>query len=119
MRLQSVELRVPDVEAVAEFFEKVWGLERAGGNRLRGTAALPYLIGLEQGAPAIRSITFCGADAEREITGPEGETYRFVAGKSVDELPAQPDRPTRLSHVVLNSADVDAAERFATEKLGF
>lgn len=123
MRLQSVELRVRDVEAVGGFFEQTWGLIRAGGNRLRGTAALPYLVGLEAGEPAIRSITFCGTPdeigSEREVKGPEGETYRFVVETAVEALPAERDRPTRLSHVVLNSADVDAAERFARETLGF
>jgi 2,3-dihydroxy-p-cumate/2,3-dihydroxybenzoate 3,4-dioxygenase len=117
VRLQSVELRVPDVEATARFFTEVWGLARVPGNRLRGTDALPYLVGLEQGPPSIRSITFCG-DLEREIKGPEGETYRFVREHSDPPLKADRDRPIRLSHVVLNSADVDAAERFAVSQLG-
>ena len=34
--------------------------------------------------------------------------------KALRRLPPDRDRPIRLSHVVLNSADVDAAERFAT-----
>src|SRR5205807_2311232 len=62
MKLQSVELRVPDVEGTARFFEQVWGLSRAGNGaavRLRGTAGLPYIIELERGAPALRSISFC------------------------------------------------------------
>jgi hypothetical protein len=37
MKLQSVDFRVPDVEATARFFAQVWGLERVQGNRLRGT----------------------------------------------------------------------------------
>jgi len=122
MKLQSVELRVPDVDATARFFRDVWGLqpgESNGALRLRGTAALPYLLSLEEGAPAILSITFCGGDRERELRGPEGELYRFVAQRSEKALPAHPDRPIALSHVVLNSADADAAERFAVEKLGF
>jgi catechol 2,3-dioxygenase-like lactoylglutathione lyase family enzyme len=126
MKLQSVELRVPDIESATRFFEEVWGLCRvAGGNaiRLRGTDALPYLISLEQGAPAILSITFCGArseiGSEREVRGLEGEIYRFRYEDAASALPAHPDRPIGLSHVVLNSADVDAAERFAVEKLGF
>ena len=117
MRLQSVDLRVPDVEAAATFFVDLWGLERLPGNRLRGSDALPYLVGLEQGAPAILGITFCG-DIEREVKGPEGETYRFVRQQGAAILPAHRDRPIRLSHVVLNSKDVDAAERFATAQLG-
>ncbi len=118
MRLQSVDLRVPDVEAVARFFSDTWGLTRTSDNRLRGTDSLPYLVGLEQGPPSIRSITFC-SDSEREIKGPEGDTYRFVREQNVPPLPPDRDRPIRLSHVVLNSADVDAAERFATSQLGF
>jgi 2,3-dihydroxy-p-cumate/2,3-dihydroxybenzoate 3,4-dioxygenase len=125
VRLQSVDLRVPDVEATASFFAGAWGLERvdapSGQVRLRGTDALPYLVGLEQGPPAILAITFCGSDIsnEREVKGPEGETYRFVREQAVPPLERHRDRPIRLSHVVLNSKDVDAAERFATEKLGF
>jgi catechol 2,3-dioxygenase-like lactoylglutathione lyase family enzyme len=118
MRLQSVDLRVPDVEAVARFFADTWGLTRVPGNRLRGTDSLPYLIGLEQGPPAILAITFSGEGSEREVKGLEGETYRFVREQSVPALTGNRDRPIRLSHIVLNSADVDAAERFATEKLG-
>jgi 2,3-dihydroxy-p-cumate/2,3-dihydroxybenzoate 3,4-dioxygenase len=118
VRLQSIDLRVPDVEAVARFFADTWGLTRVSGNRLRGTDALPYLIGLEQGEPAIRAVTFCGSADQREFKGPEGEIYRFVRQEGVSSLPPDRDRPIRLSHIVLNSADVDEAERFATSQLG-
>jgi 2,3-dihydroxy-p-cumate/2,3-dihydroxybenzoate 3,4-dioxygenase len=126
VKLQSVELRVADVEGTARFFATVWGLTAVAGDgavRLRGTGPLPYLVSLERGAPGIVSITFCGAQAEigaeREVRGPEGERYRFVVQPSPSELTKHPDWPVELSHVVLNCADVDAAERFATEKLGF
>lgn len=126
MKLQSVELRVPDAEPAARFFAEVWGLSRtesAGAIRLRGTAALPYLISLEQGAPAILGITFCAPrgelGSEREVIGPEGERYRFVVESPVKATQAHPDRPIELSHVVLNCGDVDAAERFAVAQLGF
>ena len=123
MKLQSVELRVADVGKTAEFLDKVWGLTPVGQGKLRGTAGLPYIIGLEQGKPSIRSITFCGSRAEigreRELRGPDGETYRFVYEQAVAPLPAQRDRPIQLSHVVLNSKDADAAERFAVQELGF
>ena len=109
MQLQSVDLRVPDVEATARFFAEVWGLERVPGNRLRGTGSLPYLVGLEQGAPAILAITFSGGSSEREVKGPEGETYRFVREQAVPPLERNRDRPIRLSHVVLNSKDVTFA----------
>src|SRR2546423_13444864 len=105
MKLQSVELRVADVAKTAEFLERVWGLTPAGAGKLRGTAGLPYIIGLEQGKPSIRSLTFCGTRAEigseRELKGPDGETYRFVVEAPVAPLPAQRDRPIQLSHVVL------------------
>src|SRR5438067_13812722 len=108
MKLQSVELRVPDVEGTARFFEQVWGLTHATSGaavRLRGTASLPYIIELERGAPALRSITFCGTraeiGAERELKGPEGERYRFVVETQTAALAAQRDRPIQLSHVVL------------------
>src|SRR5207237_342302 len=85
IKLQSVELRVADVEGAARFFADVWGLTRVqdgGAVKLRGSAGLPYVIGLERGEPAIRSITFCGPapeiGKEREVKGPEGEAYRFV-----------------------------------------
>jgi 2,3-dihydroxy-p-cumate/2,3-dihydroxybenzoate 3,4-dioxygenase len=126
MKLQSVELRVPDVEDTARFFERVWGLARIPNMstvRLRATAELPYVIELERGAPALRSITFCGTrgeiGAEREVKGPEGERYRFVVEAPVAPLAVERDRPIQLSHVVLNSGDTDAAERFAVEELGF
>jgi 2,3-dihydroxy-p-cumate/2,3-dihydroxybenzoate 3,4-dioxygenase len=125
MKLQSAELRVPDVQAAARFFEEVWGLTRVGGEamRLRGTAALPYLISLQEGQPALLGITFCGTKseigAEREVKGPDGERYRFVVQTPATALKAERDRPIQLSHVVLNSKDVDAAERFAVESLGF
>jgi len=123
MKLQSVELQVADVDKTADFFEQVWRLVPAGNGKLRGTAGLPYIIGLEQGTPCIRSITFCGTRAEigteREVKGPDGETYRFVYESPVAPLAADKDRPIELSHVVLNSKDAAAAERFAIEKLGF
>jgi len=125
MKLQSAELRVPDVETAARFFEQVWGLTRVPGSpaRLRGTAALPYVISLQEGQPALLGITFCGPKseigAEREVKGPDGERYRFVVETPVAALKAERDRPIQLSHVVLNSKDADAAERFAVENLGF
>ena len=121
MELQSIDLRVGDVDATARFFADVWGLTRVTSDRLRGSDALPYLIGFEQGPPAIRSITFCdpALSEQRLVEGPEGEIYRIVPKEETAPLSSHPDRPQRLSHVVLNSADVDAAERFATSKLGF
>jgi 2,3-dihydroxy-p-cumate/2,3-dihydroxybenzoate 3,4-dioxygenase len=125
VKLQSVELRVRDVEGTARFFEAVWGLtavQSGGAVRLRGTGALPYLVSLEHGEPEIVGIIFCGSKgeigAEREVRGPEGERYRFVFQGATEKLREHPDRPIQLSHVVLNSVDADAAERFAVDELG-
>lgn len=125
MKLQSAELRVADVEATARFFEEVWGLARVPGDpvRLRATAALPHVISLQSGPPALLAITFSGPKseigAEREVKGPDGERYRFVVESPVAALKAERDRPIQLSHVVLNVKDADASERFAVENLGF
>ena len=125
MRLQSVELQVEDVASAADFLEKIWGLSPVGEESttlfFRGTAGLPHILALSQGAPRIESITFCGPEIAHAntIEGPEGQRYRFVPEKKVAPLPAHRDRPIQLSHVVLNCADVDAAERFVVEKLGF
>lgn len=124
MRLRSVELQVPDLDQASEFLERVWGLTAAAGEGaarfFRGTADLPHILALSPGEPAIRSITFCDPEvgAERVLKGPEGQVYRLVPEAKVAPLPADRDRPIQLSHVVLNVADVDAAERFAVETLG-
>ena len=70
------------------------------------------LLGL---IPNLRAfaVSLCG-DVEREVRGPEGETYRFVREQDVAPLAPHRDRPIRLSHVVLNAKDVDASERFAS-----
>jgi catechol 2,3-dioxygenase-like lactoylglutathione lyase family enzyme len=125
MRLQSVELQVEDVAKAAAFLEKTWGLTGAGtqgkAQLFRGTSDLPHILALSQGAPALQSITFCGPEfaAEKVVKGPEGQVFRFVPEKKTAPLAAHRDKPIELSHVVLNCADVDAAERFANETLGF
>ena len=45
---------------------------RVPGNRLRGTDALPYLIGLEQGEPAILRHHLLRTKGEREVQGTGG-----------------------------------------------
>jgi 2,3-dihydroxy-p-cumate/2,3-dihydroxybenzoate 3,4-dioxygenase len=141
VRLRSVELEIPDVGRAAEFLEGVWGLLRAGSSGAtrfwRGTGDHPYIVSLtEASAPAVTAITFSGEDIDRlgkpdrtfdvpgggrgfEITGPEAQRYRFIAETSRPVSRADRDRPIQLTHAVLNSADVEACERFAVEKLGF
>jgi catechol 2,3-dioxygenase-like lactoylglutathione lyase family enzyme len=141
MRLRSVELAIPDVAAASAFLEGVWGVLPAGSSGAtrfwRGTGDHPYIVSLtEASAPAVTAITFSGEDIDRlgkpdrtfdvpgggrgfEITGPEAQRYRFIAETSRPVSRADRDRPVQLTHAVLNSADVEACERFAVEKLGF
>jgi len=140
VRLRSVELELPDVGRAADFLSGVWGLIAAGKSKethfFRGTGTHPYILSITSASsPAVVAITFSGSAQEIqktdrtfdvpgggkgfEIRGPEAQTYRFI----VEERPVEPlsdrDKPIQLTHAVLNSADQDAAERFAVEKLGF
>lgn len=148
MRLRSVELELADIAPAADFLERVWGLAPAGmsgtARFFRGTGDHPYILSLTKAAaPAVAAITFSGPaeeiDAVRqrngsarlikfnlpgggegfEVRGPEAQTYRFIVeAKGIERLEDR-DKPIQLTHAVLNSADVEASERFAVEKLGF
>jgi catechol 2,3-dioxygenase-like lactoylglutathione lyase family enzyme len=147
MRLRAVELGVTDLSRASEFLEQVWGLFDAGSRGktryFRATADHPYVLSLtEARAPAVDAITFAGTAEEIEslgklngvsavkldapgggscaiVDGPEGQRYRFVTDSRSDEKPVEGNRPIQLSHVVLNTRDWEACERFAVEKLGF
>ena len=123
MKLRSVELTVPQPAAAADFLEKIWRLAPVSGGHFRGTGTHPWILSLENGQPAIRSITFSGTAAEvkgrTEVKGPEGQVYRFVVDeKPVPEL-KDADAPIRITHVVLNTLDREKCERFCVEVLGF
>ena len=143
MRLRSVELEIPDVPPAAEFLERVWGLLPAGSagatRFFRGSGDHPYILSLTRAAaPAVAAVTFSGTDQEvlsrgkadtsfdvpgggkgHEIVGPEGQRYRFIVEKGTPEKLNDADKPIQLTHAVVNTTDVEAAERFAVEKLGF
>jgi catechol 2,3-dioxygenase-like lactoylglutathione lyase family enzyme len=53
------------------------------------------------------------------MIGPGGEKYRFVVEGPRAETIDDREKPIQLTHVVINSTDVEASERFAVEKLGF
>lgn len=53
------------------------------------------------------------------IQDPQGRILRFVHGDARLEERAHSDAPKRITHVVFNSADVAAAQRFYEEALGF
>jgi catechol 2,3-dioxygenase-like lactoylglutathione lyase family enzyme len=143
MRLRSVELELPDVPAAADFLSGAWGLLPAGSSAgtqfFRGTGNHPYILSITTAsAPAVAAITFSGSAAELEkiasptttydvpgggkgfeIRGPEAQNYRFIVENETVEPIADRERPIQLTHAVLNTADQDAVERFAVEKLGF
>jgi catechol 2,3-dioxygenase len=115
---------------------------------LRASGADHHVLVLRQGAPALHSITFRApsrdavekaavATGTRVLTppgavdwpgggvgvalmDPQGRTLRLVHGDEArpPDAPVQ-DKPTRLSHVNINSADTDATARFFIDALGF
>jgi catechol 2,3-dioxygenase-like lactoylglutathione lyase family enzyme len=144
MRLRSVELEIPDVARAAEFLTGAWVLLPAGNSGatqfFRGTGSHPYILSLTKASsPAVAAITFSGSENEiaklgkpntsydvpgggkgLEISGPENQNYRFIVEASAPgKGTVEKDRPIQLTHAVLNSADQEASERFAVEKLGF
>ncbi len=55
-----------------------------------------------------------------EFTDPEGRAFDLVADMDGHDDTAHPnDRPTKISHVVLNATDADRTTRFLREALGF
>jgi catechol 2,3-dioxygenase-like lactoylglutathione lyase family enzyme len=114
---------------------------------LRGSGTHPYLVALEEGAEAVRSTTFLCEEAElaeleTRVAGsglparpvvsqdpggghglivelPEGALFRFLAGSSEAEPLVGRDLPVKLTHVVLNAADAEAAGEVAETVLGF
>jgi catechol 2,3-dioxygenase-like lactoylglutathione lyase family enzyme len=53
------------------------------------------------------------------IADPQGRILRFVHGDARLPALARGDAPTRITHVVFNSEDVAAAQRFFEDALGF
>jgi catechol 2,3-dioxygenase-like lactoylglutathione lyase family enzyme len=140
VRLRSVELELPDTAKAAEFLGGAWGLVAAGSSGgtqfFRGTGTHPYILSITRASsPAVVAITFSGSAQEIqktdrtfdvpgggkgfEIRGPEAQNYRFIIETETTAPLADKDKPIQLTHAVLNSADQDASERFAVEKLGF
>lgn len=69
MKLRSVELALPQMQAAAGFLEGTWGLvpagTRGGTQFFRGTGAHPYILSLEEAVtPAVRTIEFSGTPEE-------------------------------------------------------
>jgi catechol 2,3-dioxygenase-like lactoylglutathione lyase family enzyme len=69
MKLRSVELSLPQVQAAAEFLQNPWGLISAGTRKdtlfFRGTGSHPYILSVSEAAvPAVHAIEFSGTPAE-------------------------------------------------------
>ncbi len=68
MKLQSIELRMPDPESATHFLVDIWGMAetRSEGpaRYLRGSGPLPYLVAIEPGPEAVLSITFRCSEAD-------------------------------------------------------
>lgn len=150
--LRSVELLVPDLDAAERFYTATWGLSVAARARgrlwLHATGDDHHVLALEQGAAAIRSVTFRAAALDRvlgmacaagatvvapiapldepggglaaTLRDPRCFVLRFVTGdaRRAAQAPSR-DRPDRLAHVNLNCRDVDATARFFEDGLGF
>jgi catechol 2,3-dioxygenase-like lactoylglutathione lyase family enzyme len=71
------------------------------------------------GSPRMIKFNVPGGGEGFEVRGPEAQTYRFIEETGVPERLKDADKPIQLTHAVVNSTDVEAAERFAVEKLGF
>ncbi|ABI89859.1 glyoxalase-like domain protein [Burkholderia ambifaria AMMD] len=61
-----------------------------------------------------------GGGTQLVARDPQGRILRFIAGdeRHVDTAEVE-DRPVKITHVVLNSADVAVAQRFFEDALGF
>lgn len=60
-----------------------------------------------------------GSGTAVTIADPQGRILRFVHGDERHDETSHADAPSRITHVVFNSADVAAAQRFYEEALGF
>ncbi|MDO6414150.1 VOC family protein [Sphingomonas sp. BIUV-7] len=121
--------------------------QRGTTHYLRGSGTHPYLVALEEGQEGVRSTTFLCEETElaslqkrvaesglaakpvvSEDPGgghglivelPEGVLFRFLAGSAEAEPLDGRDLPVKLTHVVLNAADAEAAGDVAERVLGF
>lgn len=156
--LRHVDIAAPDFSRQLEFYTRVWGLARVGGDS--GVAFLAaegspeqYVVRLRQGDKRLDLIAF-GAENPAHVDelaaklatagaalvsepGPLGTPgggygFRFfdVDGRTIEvssDVAVRPHRaieekesiPVRLSHVVLNSTDIDRTRDWYTEHLDF
>ncbi len=101
VQLREVTLRARTAEALAA----IAAAALQAGGRVLGTVAPLQAPGGGQ------ALTLCDADGRR---------FQIVHGDALNADARQArDRPERLAHVVLNSHDVPATQRFVEQALGF
>jgi catechol 2,3-dioxygenase-like lactoylglutathione lyase family enzyme len=156
--LRHVDLAIPDFRTQLEFYTRVWGLTRVGGES--GVAFLAaegspeqYVLRLREGDKRLDLVAFGAQNPEHVdelatrlasdgvpiVTEPGaldtlggGYGFRFfdVDGRTIEvSAGVEPRRhraieeresiPVRLSHVVLNSTNIDATRDWYAEHLGF
>jgi catechol-2,3-dioxygenase len=156
--LRRVAVTTPDPDALATFYENVWGLRRVavqlGVSYLRGTgdehhvlaihpgehsSLFRYTLGLGSarevdaagnqlaGHPSVRLVRPPGPISEPGggyglvIADPDGREIELASEVATAGVPHYTSAilPSKLSHVVLNSPDVDTHTTFLIEVLGF
>jgi catechol 2,3-dioxygenase-like lactoylglutathione lyase family enzyme len=60
-----------------------------------------------------------GAGPGISVEAEEGQVFRFISAAASGALPQDPDRPVRLSHIVLNALNPDKCAQFLIDVLGF
>jgi len=90
--------------------------DKAAVNALQAGLKKSGIGEIEKPAP----ITEPGGGYGFAFKDPEGRTVRILTGdKRHADATSRPDRPSKLTHVVLNSPDVDAISAFYADHLGF
>jgi catechol 2,3-dioxygenase len=80
-------------------------------------ASTPAAGGRVLAGPAV--VDEPGGGTAVTIADPQGRVLRFVHGDERHAESAHADAPSRITHVVFNSADVAVAQRFFEDALGF
>jgi catechol 2,3-dioxygenase len=112
-------------------FHHILSLHRAGAPEVRNVsfsvASGADLDAIALRVPAAGGRVLSGPQALDEpgggtaviIADPQGRILRFVHGDARHPVQDHSDAPSRITHVVFNSADVARAQRFYEEALGF
>jgi catechol 2,3-dioxygenase len=100
---------------------QVLGIDLLADDRAMVEALHQSVVGSEAtGVTVPGNLTQPGGGYGFTFNDPEGRAVTVVTGDQRHaELPPDPDRPAKITHAVLNSADMDGASAFYCERLGF